>query len=95
MISIKRRVRAGAEFLDAMYGKAWRKKISLRKLDMGNSRQCILGQTDSDYGEHCEKLGITGSEVVKLGFGVGEGMWDHRIEYRRLTTAWKEYLRVR
>ena len=93
MISIKRRVKAGAKFLDAKYGRAWRKKVRLRKLDMSEPRECILGQTDSDYGEHCEKLGITRSKAQKLGFEAGRGLWDYDIAYRRLTAAWKEYLR--
>ena len=93
MISIKRRVKAGAKFLDAKYGRAWRKKVRLKKLNMGDRFSCVLGQTDSEYGKHCEKLGITDSTAKKLGFEIDTGLLDYDTAYHRLTAAWKEYLR--
>jgi len=88
MQTIKQRVEAGAEFLDFIYGDEWRGKINLEELDISNSKRCVLGQTDSDYAEHAEELGLDSDDCFDFGFSG----WRND-NYGGLTPVWKQLLR--
>ena len=90
MKTIAQRVQAGIRFLDKRYRKKWRKKITLRTLDVGNCRLCPLGQTGGDYEVHARKLGIWKDGLLErenLGF---TGSF---FEMDLLTSAWKKALK--
>lgn len=87
-MNLTMRVKAGAAFLDAKYGrKLWRKKIDVDTLDLSLGYSCILGQTDGNYNTHRNALGLDDDSAATLGFFCSE------TDYRRLTLAWKRYLR--
>ena len=89
-MTIKQRVRAGIKFLDKIYTReTWRPKVELRKLDLRYPNDCMLGQTDSDFASHATKLGLSLSQLYRLGFVVKRSVED----YPKLTAAWKEELR--
>ena len=91
-LSLAARVRAGAKFLDGVYGRKWRRKVKVRSLDIRSSTSCILGQTDGDYLAHRIRLKLTRLAAAKLGFTCDEyerhGIMDD------LTLAWKRFFRA-
>lgn len=99
-MKIQDRVRAGMAYLDAVYGRGWRKKIILRKLDLSGSYSCPLGQTDGDYDAHRERLKLSNRTAFDLGFHISPneeydpevGDKLYRMKWSRLTAAWKRAL---
>ncbi len=88
-ISIISKIRAGAAYLDSVYGKKWRRKIRLKTLDISSCKNCVLGQTDGDYRDHASKLGLSLSRLRAYGFTNDQGLPS----MKSLTAAWKKYLR--
>ena len=91
MKTIAQRVQAGIRFLDKRYRKKWRKKITLRTLDLGDTKSCILGQTGGDYETHARKLGIWEDGLLErenLGF-TSSSLFAIDL----LTSAWKKALK--
>jgi len=103
-MKITNRVKAGIAFLDARYGKGWRKDIDKKQLDLSDSESCPLGQTDSDYNEHQDKLELTDRVAYDLGFHIDPKPGDEypeawndlsrpiKAQWDRLTDAWKRLL---
>lgn len=91
------RVRAGAAFLDAVYGRKWRKKIDLESLALASGTACVLGQTDGDYSEHVNKLDLSEQAAIHMGFQLpdDDGNGTDRSKWYRLTQTWKRYLKER
>lgn len=89
-MTIATRVEAGAAFLDSFYGKKWRRKVKLRMLCMGDPCHCVLGQTDTRYIAHRDKLGLDEKSAYTLGFTKLGNEW-----WYRLTAEWKKALRGR
>ncbi len=62
---------------------------------MGNSRDCILGQTDSDFHDHMSELGLSIDKARELGFEVSAQAIANLLvpdEYEKMTAIWKRYL---
>ena len=97
MSKVEKRVRAGIRFLDKQYGKGWRKKIDLTKLNMGSFCDCILGQIGGHYAFHREKLGISGDRATDLGFNLPTedilSISDYFAQWLILTQTWRRLLR--
>jgi len=69
-----------------------REKVCLARLDMSSTKSCILGQTDSDYGNHMRLLGI--DEGEPFGFDVPNDPQSLIIgRYARLKAEWKRVLK--
>lgn len=89
----KARVLAGAAVLDAHGPTDWRSKVSLDRLDMSSSDNCILGQVFADYWNGrvalSKAIGVENdvSWARDLGFTAGTGTM-----FGELDNAWKEYL---
>jgi len=88
------KVQAGAKFLTETYGEGWKTRINLDTLRLNDPKQCILGQTDTDYFSHADQLKLTSPQATSLGFDVDS---DSAIaledQYDALTEAWKDYLK--
>ena len=92
-MSIRSRVRAGAEFLTSVYGDAWKKKVKIEDLDMRSPLSCILGQTDSDFIGHSKTLGLNIERTRTLGFEIMADCHDSDEEYEQLTDEWILFLK--
>lgn len=89
---VSARVRAGIAYLDAVYGKRWRRKVDWKRLDLARTRSCPLGQTDSDYNSHLQSLGLSNRTAFDLGFHINPtGKLDlaDLIQWASLTKVWK------
>lgn len=78
-------VKRGAAHLD-MYGPSnWRNKIDVEKLDMADSKLCILGQLYGEYSDGYEHHGLwVYDQREHLGFTAGD--------QGHLLDAWRKYL---
>ena len=93
---LKRNVARGAKFLDKDTP-GWWKKIKVRKLNMGISYNCILGQLDGSYWTRQTSFGNTFDEkeeqfaawAIKHGFNTL--YFDHLI----LKELWLEEIKKR
>lgn len=74
------KARRGAKYLDKVLGRAWRRKIRRRKLDMGmgvmndkNECGCILAQLSPGqwYDEYGREIGIDDDLLSKFGLDGG------------------------
>lgn len=87
-------IRAGMERLNKDCPQ-WREKISIEKLNMRNSSNCVLGQVYGDYSIGCNELNIQTSYSTRpaeiLGFNAPEGddWWNDCVT---LTKLWQEML---
>ena len=67
------RVRKGLRLVIQRYGK-WRvSRISLRKLDMQSSCDCVLGQLAGDYLDGKKAVGLNLGPDKNYGFSLSEG----------------------
>lgn len=81
--NVRAAVWAGIGYLDT-HVKGWRKKIDLKKLDLGNPECCVLGEVYGDYDDGKKELGISEEKATELGFNneSGWGMADLTAEWR-------------
>lgn len=86
MTRIPKNVQRGADLLDDRLP-GWRKRVNPNHLDLGNTCNCVLGQTLGDYGEAVELLGLTQAESRKFGFTT----FGHQ-SFDSLTKAWRRLL---
>ena len=86
--NISNRVKAGIAFLNVVEPD-WLKRIDLEKLDLSNSKTCILGEVYGNYYDGRDKLDLNEEIAEKLGFAEEE----NRPNYKSLTAAWKETLK--
>jgi len=88
LMTIKQRVTAGAKWCTKTYGRGWRRKISLSRLNVSSECDCILGQLDGFYSRAVLVRGLVpGDDTFRYGFNVR--MLDHG----KLTAAWKDEIR--
>ena len=91
MSKVEKRVRAGIQFLDKQYGRKWREKVDLDRLNMVSCFDCLLGQIMENYDSHLKKLGLTSDRAADLGFDLSTedifSMWQD------LTQTWRRVLR--
>ncbi len=85
---MKARIQAGIAFLNVMRPN-WKKKIDLKKLDLGNPNVCMIGEVCGDYNDGRYELGLSDSQAETLGFQDNNTDDD----YKTLTRAWKRALR--
>lgn len=104
---LQQRVERGAKWLDEV-SPQWITMIDLTRLDLGNSRCCVLGQVYGDYDagldewwhwHEDEQTGDALPEPSLAGFDIdfqdrvmSRVLTDTRLEYRRLTEAWHNYI---
>lgn len=93
---IRRAAARGARWLDKTVP-GWSRKIKRRKLDLGSTRYCVLGQihggeTAQDFADEAELLGLSDERTDWLGFALPG---DDDEEWDALTEAWREELKVR
>ena len=94
-MTIRSRVKAGIRFLDRVYGRRkWMKKVNVDDLDMNYPNRCILGQTDSDYYQHKDKLKLSNKRAYNLGFHTDpEGGDEYQgVSMSGLTAEWTKQL---
>ncbi len=98
---IRRAAARGAKWLDkTMPG--WSRKIRRRKLDLGSTQFCILGQIDGAksqmaFDRAVNRLNLDSPVLERLGFDLtetveatgGGEVWD------ALTDAWRDELKTR
>lgn len=92
---IDARVSHGIAWLDETYGKRWVKKINLQRLNLGDCRDCILGQLESElFHEAITKLNLSLDDTVAFGFELPIEIDPSSAEdyWTRLTAAWKRHL---
>ena len=85
------RVRAGIAFLNAV-NPNWKKKIKLGRLDLSNSRTCVIGEVYGSYYDGMEEVGIEGDSDVAIVLGFKE-IESFDTNYPLLTKVWKQELR--
>ena len=91
-MTVEEKVAKGVKLLTKKYGDEWRSKVNLDKLNMYDSRCCILGQTDSDYYSHCKDLGINNPNAY--GFEIDDFNEDATEEqYKVLEREWRRALK--
>lgn len=91
MLTVKDRVRRGAQFLDQKYADSpvpWWDRIDLKFLCLSSNSQCVLGQLEGSYTRGLIRNGITSRfrDGRALGFNA---RWVGIFEFPMLTTAWK------
>lgn len=64
------RVQNGIAKLNAVYGKNWADKIDVTKLDLSDSKTCVLGQVYGEYMDGLRNLGLSvyGMDAQVYGF---------------------------
>jgi len=110
-LKLAERFKRGAAFLTRRVDKHWKARINLNTLDINLPQTCMLGQTDGDFFEHKEELGLSDKKAADYGF-IGYSTLDingrirfaptiskrHAIiqaEHRRLTNGWVKYITAR
>ena len=88
-MTVKEKVAKGVKLLDDKYGDTWRAKVDIDTLNMGSSKSCILGQTDSDYGSHLRRLNVN-----PMAHGFDVLMFPYSTSKARLQTLECEWKRV-
>jgi len=83
------RVKAGAELLDAM-NPGWFAKVSLKKLQMSDPCQCVIGQLYETYSLGLSALGIDVSFERDIEYG-----FDFYIGTASLTDHWHREIEAR
>lgn len=94
---VKRKVKAGAQVLNRRFRsrlRPWTWRISLKRLDLGDCAQCVLGQLyGGRVGAYNHGLDIIAPKWAatwwarRHGFNVDDGL-----SYATLTRAWEAYL---
>jgi hypothetical protein len=101
---VRARVRRGAAYLDDV-DPAWHRRIDPAALELGNGRQCILGQLHGEF-----RLGLGRSRLISMssapraslspvayGFTCVDGVpeaWQAR-DYDLLNEAWRDAVHTR
>lgn len=80
---------AGIAFLNVMKPN-WLKKIDLKKLYLGESTTCVIGEVFGDYFEGKIELDLTDEKADTLGFYIDEN--GNEENYSKLTSTWKKVL---
>jgi cytochrome P450 len=84
-------VARGAAFLDEKDPDWWRadvdRAINLKKLDLNNACQCVLGQRYGEFDIACDLLNISEIKSEQLGFDLPLPASD--IEWRIRPSAWR------
>ena len=100
MATARDRVRAGAFYLDGLYGNEWARKINVSRLSIRSPIHCILGQLIRQW--HFESVFLPLVDRGEYGFSCG--LWDAcfflpppwvRRSFDRLTLAWKKLIKDR
>lgn len=96
---VRKRVTAGAEFLDVWCPAdwdPWETLIDVKILDMSCPNNSILGQLFDNYSNGLRKLGLTPYRGVELGFSIIDPEGPSAIyEYGILTKCCREFLKRR
>lgn len=93
MESMTKRVKTGARLLDAVRP-GWEREISLKTLDLGDGRSCVLGQLYGSYHIGVGYLGLNSAEAEKNGFLI-QFQQRPQVGYRTLTEQWKREIKRR
>jgi len=89
-MTVKERVQAGAELLDAEHP-GWASKINLETLDVGRWWACVIGQLqESDSSIDTELSGNS-----QFGFTAQFTAQEHPDEFDELNAAWKTLIQER
>jgi hypothetical protein len=93
-ITVRERVRRASRFIDEHYGRGWHRRVSIRRLDMSDGCECILGQLEGDYGDYydaVDRLDLSFDDATRLGL--------HRDwrgpRWETLDEAWRDEIRER
>lgn len=98
-------VRSGALLLDS-WRPGWADEVNLKRLDMLDPNDCVIGQVFGDFDEGCDELGIYNEPFAQSGFGFMVAIvGDHETEreqarattrvYRELTKLWRREVLAR
>lgn len=102
--TFKKRVKAGMAYLDVIYPD-WVEHIDLKKLDLGRSNTCMIGELYGEYSasrvglNELTKVKIQGNGYIDVPEAFGfyiEGDHNSRIvmsHYKLLTDIWKKEIK--
>jgi hypothetical protein len=90
-------VKRGAELLDEKFGgPEWDEKIDLRKLDLGSTCNCVVGQLAAGRGVRKHSRYTVGLDRLAIRYPHRYGFTvAGRQRFDRLTTSWKALIRQR
>ena len=88
--ALKKRVKAGAAFLDVVKPNWWKKgEVDLEELDLAQPNVCMLGELYGDYNYGKTKLGLDNESAEFVGF-----YSSINSRYAAITKLWKAKIRA-
>jgi len=93
---LRRRVNQGVELL-TVWSPLWFERVDLERLDLGNCRQCVLGQLTGDFNFGLTKTGLSHHAAENYGFTLPPGasvseMRKRPSEWKMLTAEWRRQI---